>query len=52
MNSSGEFVEVQGTGEKGAFSRQNLDTMLNLAYKGIGQIIDLQNQILEDHHIS
>ena len=52
MNSSGEFVEVQGTGEKGAFSRQNLDIMLNLAYKGIGQIIELQNQILVDHHIS
>jgi ribonuclease PH len=52
MNSSGEFVEVQGTGEKGTFSRQSLDTMLNLAYKGIGQIIELQKQILADHNIA
>lgn len=52
MNSSGEFVEVQGTGEKGTFSRQSLDTMLNLAYKGIGHIIEIQKQIINDHRIS
>jgi ribonuclease PH len=52
MNSLGEFVEVQGTGENTTFSRQSLDKMLNLAYKGIGQIIEVQKQIVDDYHIS
>lgn len=37
-----KFVEVQGTAEGKAFSASELDSMLQLATKGIGEIIDLQ----------
>jgi ribonuclease PH len=52
MNSSGDFVEVQGTGENATFSRQSLDEMLNLAYKGIGQIIEAQKRVIDNYPIS
>ena len=35
MNSGGGFIEVQGTAEGHAFRREELDTLLNLASKGI-----------------
>jgi ribonuclease PH len=41
-----EFVEVQGTGEGSTFKRAVLDEMLDLASRGISQLIDLQNQVL------
>ena len=44
MTSEGRYVEVQGTAERQAFSRQELDSMLGLGEKGIGQIIALQQQ--------
>ena len=42
MTSDGEFIEIQGTGEKKSFSKQQLDDMIDTATKGINQIIDLQ----------
>lgn len=36
------FVEVQGTAEGKAFSRGELDSLLGLAAKGLGEIIELQ----------
>lgn len=45
---SGEFVEIQGTGEGRAFTRQELDEMLALADKGIKELIALQRSILEE----
>jgi ribonuclease PH len=44
MTSEGRYVEVQGTAERQAFSRHELDSMLALGEKGIGQIIGLQQQ--------
>jgi ribonuclease PH len=44
MTSEGRYVEVQGTAERQAFSRSELDSMLALGEKGIGQIIALQQQ--------
>jgi ribonuclease PH len=41
------LVEVQGTAEKAAFSRQELDTMLNMAQQGLQELFDLQRQALE-----
>jgi ribonuclease PH len=49
MTSSGEFVEIQGTGENATFSRKEFDQMLNLAYKGIGQLIEAQRQVLNKY---
>jgi len=44
MTGSGHFVEVQGTAEGAAFSRQQMDALLELAAKGIGELIALQKQ--------
>ena len=44
MTGSGNFVEVQGTAEGAAFSRQQMDALLELAAKGIGELIALQKQ--------
>lgn len=42
MTGKGLFVEVQGTAEGAPFSRDELDSLLGLAAKGIGEIHDLQ----------
>lgn len=42
MNHKGDFIEVQGTGEKGTFSRDELDALLDLAGKGIRKLIKVQ----------
>lgn len=38
MNNGGGFIEVQGTAEGHAFRRDELDELLNLAAKGIGEL--------------
>lgn len=46
MTGSGQFVEVQGTGEEAPFSRDELDTLLALAQKGIQDMIAVQIEAL------
>ena len=46
MNDRGEFAEVQGTGEGRTFSRKELDSLLELAAKGIGELISKQKEAL------
>ena len=46
MTGSGGFVEVQGTAEGAPFSRAEMDTLLGLAAKGIGELNALQKQSL------
>ena len=46
MNEAGQFIELQGTAEGHAFRREELDEMLRLAEKGIGEIIEAQNLAL------
>ena len=46
MSGSGEFVEIQTTGEKRPFSRNELNEMLNLAEVGIDELISLQKDAL------
>ena len=46
MTGAGHFVEVQGTAEGAAFSRAEMDRLLQLADKGIGELIELQRQSL------
>ena len=48
MTSEGRFVEVQGTAEGQAFTRGELDGMLALAEKGIGELIDLQREMVAE----
>jgi ribonuclease PH len=42
MTGSGRFIEVQGTAEGLAFTRGELDDLVTLAEKGIGEIVELQ----------
>ncbi|MFD3261349.1 ribonuclease PH [Paenibacillus lentus] len=46
MTGQGQFVEVQGTGEENPFSREELNKMLELAEKGIFEMIDIQREAL------
>jgi len=46
MNEAGGFIEVQGTAEGNAFRREELDAMLDLASKGIGQLLEAQRKAL------
>jgi len=41
-----QFVEVQGTGEHGTFSRKQLETILELGQSGISQLFKAQRQVL------
>jgi ribonuclease PH len=46
MTGSGRFVEVQGTAEGEAFSRDELNQLLDLAALGIGRINEAQRELL------
>lgn len=46
MTGAGHFVEVQGTAEGVAFTRQEMDALLGLAEKGIAELVTLQAQAL------
>ena len=47
MLGSGHFVEVQGTAEGHPFSREEMDTLLELAKHGIGQLVEMQRKALQ-----
>ena len=42
MNAQGEFIELQGTGEKDTFSDAELAAMLTHGRKGISELLELQ----------
>jgi len=46
MTDLGHFVEVQGTAEGAAFSRAGMNRLLDLADKGIRELVTLQKQAL------
>lgn len=46
MTGSGQFVEVQGTGEEATFSETELAQLLKLGKKGIKELTDIQKQSL------
>jgi ribonuclease PH len=46
MTESGRLVEVQGTAEEKAFTRDQMNQMLDLAEKGIKEIITAQKKAL------
>ena len=46
MNDGGGFIELQGTAEGHAFRRAELDSLLALAQKGIGDLLALQQAAL------
>jgi ribonuclease PH len=46
MTGAGHFVEVQGTAEGAAFTRREMDALLVLAEKGIGELVSMQRRAL------
>jgi ribonuclease PH len=46
MTGAGHFVEVQGTAEGVAFTRDEMNQLLALAEKGIGELVELQKKAL------
>ncbi|MDY6856246.1 MAG: ribonuclease PH [Thermodesulfobacteriota bacterium] len=46
MTGSGLFVEVQGTAERRPFSKRQIDIMIELASKGIKELIEKQREII------
>mgnify|MGYP002722575938 FL=1 len=46
MQESGDFVEIQGTGEHGLFGRDELNQMLDVAQKGCSELIAAQRAAL------
>ena len=47
MTEAGHFIEIQGTAEREAFSREQLDQMLGLAEQGLREIFELQRIALQ-----
>ncbi|MBE0482901.1 MAG: ribonuclease PH [Bacterioplanes sp.] len=48
MTAAGGFVEIQGTAEQEAFSRDELNAMLALAEQGVAELIEKQRVALAD----
>lgn len=51
MTSDGRLVEVQGTAEHRPFTRRTVDQLLDLAAKGIAQLIQVQRETLSQLRI-
>jgi len=47
MTAEREFIEVQGTGEGGTFSRATMNELLDLAEQGIGELLRMQQDYLK-----
>jgi ribonuclease PH len=47
MTDAGNFVEVQGTAENKAFSKQSLNELLNLAEGGIKGLFEVQKSVIQ-----
>lgn len=46
MTATGQLIEVQATGEERPFDRKVFNNLLDLAQKGIENIIDIQKNVL------
>lgn len=46
VSADGDFIEIQGTGEKRPFSRAEGDALLDLAVTGARQLAEIQRQVL------
>ncbi len=47
ITGKGEFVEIQGTGEKRSFTEEEFEILKNLAKKGVEKLIELQKRLIE-----
>src|SRR6266487_4304106 len=44
MTAKHEFIEVQGTGEGGVFSRATMDALISMAEQGISELLEIQQR--------
>src|SRR5947199_1939389 len=44
MTAEHDFIEVQGTGEGGVFSRATMESLVNLAEQGISELLEIQKR--------
>lgn len=47
MTGDGRFVEIQGTAEKEPFKKEDMNRLIALAKKGIGELIGAQKKVLK-----
>ena len=47
---SGHFIEIQGTAESKPFNSEQMSIMLDLASRGISQLVEIQNSVLGSLH--
>jgi ribonuclease PH len=47
MTASGGLVETQATAERGTYTREQMDEMLDMAERGIRQLLESQKVCLE-----
>ncbi len=50
MTGKGKLVEIQGTAETAPFSKRELDLLLALGKKGIGELVQLQEELVGPLH--
>lgn len=48
MTGSGKFVEVQGTAEQSPFTNRDLTKMIEVARKGISELVELQKKLVRE----
>ena len=48
MNGRGQFIELQGTAEKGSFTRDEWNSLLDISVHGCRQLFELQKRVLKD----
>lgn len=48
MTDSGQYIEIQGTGEQRPFSKEEMDKLLELGRKGIMELTALQKEVLQE----
>ena len=48
VDTDGKIIEIQGTAEGAPFPRSELEQMLDLAERGIQELINLQRQVLTE----
>jgi len=47
MTGKGKFIEIQGTAEREPFTKEEMDALLNLAKKGIMELIEMEKSLLK-----
>jgi len=52
MTGGGELVEIQGTAEGKPFKKEEMDSLINLAKKGIFELVEIQRNLFKDIIVS